>query len=58
MHPVCLIYPKGESLWTISKQYHVAPEALAAVNGLSIPEEDYTDVHALDSAHVLMLELK
>ncbi len=58
VHPVCLIYPKGESLWTISKQYHVAPEALAAVNGLSIPEEDYTDVHALDSAHVLMLELK
>ena len=57
-HPLCLIYPKGESLWTLSKQYHVAPEALAAVNGLNISEEAYTDVQALENAHVLMLELR
>ncbi|MBQ4556049.1 MAG: hypothetical protein IJA60_00195 [Clostridia bacterium] len=57
-YPVCLIYPNGESLWSLAKKYHVSPTALAKVNSLEIEEKDYTSPQALESSSVLMLELK
>lgn len=56
-HPLCLIYPNGESLWELAKKYHVSPESLASVNALDIDEGEYTDKSALSGVHVLMLEL-
>lgn len=51
-YPLCLIYPRGDSLWNVAKKYHVAPERLAKVNALSD-----ADPSMAVSAGVLMLEL-
>ncbi|MBQ5389419.1 MAG: DUF3794 domain-containing protein [Clostridia bacterium] len=56
-YPLCLIYPRGESLWNVAKKYHVSPETLVKVNALSIGQESYANADALSGTSVLMLEL-
>ena len=56
-YPLCLIYPRGDSLWNVAKKYHVSPETLAKINSLSIVEENYANAEALADTNVLMLEL-
>ncbi len=54
--PLCLIYPKGESLWSLSKKHHISPDKLAKTNMLSIGKEEYTSVEALIDSKILMLQ--
>ena len=56
-YPLCLIYPLGESLWSLAKKYHVSPEKLAKINSLSISEDEYTSVEALSKTKILMLQI-
>ena len=56
-YPLCLIYPRGESLWTVAKKYHVSPAVLAKVNALSVDEKEYANADALAETNVLMLEM-
>ena len=56
-YPLCLIYPRGDSLWNVAKKYHVSPETLAKINSLSLVEENYANAEALADTSVLMLEL-
>lgn len=50
-YPLHLLYPNGESLWSLAKTHHVAPERLARINALTD-----ADPSAPVSAGVLMLE--
>lgn len=56
-YPLCLIYPRGDSLWNVAKKYHVSPEVLAKINTLAISQENYDSTEALADTNVLMLEL-
>lgn len=56
-YPLCLIYPRGESLWSLAKKYHVSPQMLASINDLSILPSQYTSPEALADKKVLMFEL-
>ena len=56
-YPLCLIYPGGESLWTLAKKYHVSPESLAKINSISLSEEEYTSPEALSKSKILMLQI-
>lgn len=50
-HPLCLLYPAGESLWSLAKAHHIAPEKLANLNALTnAPLSDPV------TANVLMIE--
>lgn len=33
-YPLTVIYPNGETLWNVAKQYHRSPESLAALNAV------------------------
>lgn len=55
-HPLCLIYPKGESLWSLSKKYHISPKKLVKINMLDIDESRYTSKEALADSKILMLQ--
>ncbi len=50
-HPLCLIYPAGESLWSLAKTHHISPEKLADLNALTD-----TPFSVPLAASVLMLE--
>lgn len=54
---LCLIYPCGDSLWTLAKKYKVSPEKLAKVNSINIEGEKMADPGAISSLKVMMLEL-
>ena len=49
-YPIGLLYPDGESLWSLAKAYRVSPPRLAAENGLA-----EGDLRAPLSAGALML---
>ncbi|MBR5538457.1 MAG: LysM peptidoglycan-binding domain-containing protein [Clostridia bacterium] len=55
-YPLCLIYPHGESLWSLAKRYHVSPEKLAKVNSINIEKSKYTTPEAISEKKILMLQ--
>ena len=55
-YPLCLIYPQGESLWSLAKKYRVSPEKLAKVNSLSVEKGKYTSPEAIAGSKILMLQ--
>jgi len=55
-YPLCLIYPQGESLWSLAKKYRVSPEKLAKVNSLSVEKAKYTSPEAISGSKILMLQ--
>ncbi len=57
-YPLCVVYSKGESLWSLAKKYRVCPSKLAKINSLEIDESDMQNEEKLAVRRALMIEMK
>lgn len=57
-YPLAVIYPCGDSLWTLAKENHTDPARLAALNQLAIEPAAWHSPTAMAGRHALILECK
>lgn len=58
IYPLTVIYPRGDSLWTVAKENHTAPERIAALNRLTAPVSTWQSPESLHGKNALILENK
>lgn len=57
-YPLAVIYPCGDSLWTVAKENHTDPARLVALNHLTVTPSAWQSPTALAGKHALILECK
>ena len=57
-YPLAVVYPCGDSLWTVAKENHADPARLAEVNHLTLSPADWQSPSALYGKNSLILENK
>ena len=57
-YPLAVIYPCGDSLWTVAKESHTAPERIAELNRLTAPAATWHSPASLYGKNALILEFK
>ena len=57
-YPLAVVYPRGDSLWTVAKENHTDPARLAELNHLATPTMDWQSPASLYGKNSLILENK
>ena len=57
-YPLAVVYPCGDSLWTVAKENHTAPERIAELNHLTAPVSTWQSAESLYGKNSLILENK
>lgn len=57
-YPLAVVYPRGDSLWTVAKENHTAPERIAELNHLTAPVSTWQSAESLYGKNSLILENK
>lgn len=57
-YPLAVVYPCGDSLWTVAKENHTDPARLAELNHLATPTMDWQSPASLYGKNSLILENK